>query len=107
MSQTAIELLVAFTQLVFFIQMCSAPKVGIPVVLARAWFLVLALACRACSRRGFSLPTRLGLFTLVVAGCVFSLLNYPFLEQADEEWPIIFIRLLVVRLLYQFGFRGI
>jgi hypothetical protein len=32
MSQTAIELLVAFTQLVFFIQMCSAPKVGIPVV---------------------------------------------------------------------------
>jgi len=84
MSQTAIELLVAFTQLVFFIQMCSAPKVGIPVVLARAWFLVLALAYRACSRRGFSLPTRLGLFKLVVAGCFFSLLNYPFLEQAEE-----------------------
>jgi hypothetical protein len=54
-----------------------------------------------------TVPTRLGLFTLVVAGCFFSLLNYFFLKQADEAQPIIFTRLLVVRLLYQFGFRGI
>ena len=37
----------------------------------------------------------------------FSLLNYPFLEQAEEVQPIIFVRLFVVRLIYQFGFRGI
>jgi hypothetical protein len=34
LSQTAIELLDNCTQLVFIIQMRSAPKVGIPVVLA-------------------------------------------------------------------------
>jgi hypothetical protein len=41
MSQTAIELLVDCTQLVLFVQMRSAPKVGIPVVFARSYGFVL------------------------------------------------------------------